>query len=117
MERSVLPGLAVQGTFRRHCSNPWPTDQLSAARQLERVPESGAITRAFFMAPPECTAVHHRTFFHVLVTLSSIVPCDHLPQLTLLMSNPKPAAASNLRPFSTRAPSSEGSILKTCPIH
>eukprot|EP00955_Chlamydomonas_euryale_P050223 354489-Chlamydomonas_euryale.AAC.2 len=44
----------------------------------------------------------------------TLVPCGRLPQLTLLMSNQKPARTSDSHPFAIRAPSSEGSIYGPC---
>eukprot|EP00955_Chlamydomonas_euryale_P106633 365718-Chlamydomonas_euryale.AAC.2 len=49
---TVLPGLPVQGTFRLRCLDLWPRDRFSVARQLEKVPKSGATTGTFLMASP-----------------------------------------------------------------
>eukprot|EP00955_Chlamydomonas_euryale_P081905 363643-Chlamydomonas_euryale.AAC.5 len=51
---SIPPGLPVQGTSRRRCSDVWLRDQFNAARQLEKVP-----TGAVLLAPPDCRASFH----------------------------------------------------------
>eukprot|EP00955_Chlamydomonas_euryale_P102227 365403-Chlamydomonas_euryale.AAC.12 len=107
-----------KGPFRRHSSNLRPRDQFSAARQLREVPKS-------VVSPPEPSLWHPRVaelYVNQLSALmkkiiqcscdcvaTSAVPRGHLPQLTLLMSNPTPGAASNPPPFAIHAPSTEGS--------
>eukprot|EP00955_Chlamydomonas_euryale_P116343 366411-Chlamydomonas_euryale.AAC.4 len=68
--KSVPPGLPVQGTFCRRCSDPWPKDQFNVARQLEEFPESGATTEAFLVAPPDFRALYPRKVFNISVTRS-----------------------------------------------
>eukprot|EP00955_Chlamydomonas_euryale_P053161 355384-Chlamydomonas_euryale.AAC.4 len=67
---SVPPGLPVQGTFRRRCLGLLLRGQFSVDRQLEEVPKSGATTGTFFMASPDCRAVHPRKIFNISVTRS-----------------------------------------------
>eukprot|EP00955_Chlamydomonas_euryale_P067952 359979-Chlamydomonas_euryale.AAC.4 len=87
---SVPPGLPVQGTFRRRCSNLWPKDQFRAASQLEKVPKSCVSAEAFFMARLGCRAVHPRQIFSILQpclnfscslwpsSVASVAPCGQL---------------------------------------
>eukprot|EP00955_Chlamydomonas_euryale_P081489 363585-Chlamydomonas_euryale.AAC.10 len=85
--KSVPPGLYVQGMFRRRCLNSWLRDQYSAASQLEEVPKSGATAGTFLML------FHAATFTTDLANEQS-----------------KHAVASSRRPFTIRAPSTEGSV-------
>eukprot|EP00955_Chlamydomonas_euryale_P026440 278984-Chlamydomonas_euryale.AAC.2 len=62
---SVPPGLPVQGTFRCRCSDLWPRDQFSLARQLEEVLKNGA-TAGTFHGPPglqSCTSQRNLKYF------------------------------------------------------
>eukprot|EP00955_Chlamydomonas_euryale_P039083 351297-Chlamydomonas_euryale.AAC.3 len=106
--------------FPRHTLPPLlgcpVSDQFSLARQLKKVPKSGATPGAFLMAPPDCRAGHPRKIIRISVTLFSVVTCGRLLQLTLqktlLTSNQKPASASDPYPFAMRAPSTEGCVYK-----
>eukprot|EP00955_Chlamydomonas_euryale_P092313 364696-Chlamydomonas_euryale.AAC.14 len=59
---SLLPGLHVQGMFRRRSSNLWPWNPYSAASQLDQVSKGGANTGAFiarFGHPSLYSSTHH----------------------------------------------------------
>eukprot|EP00955_Chlamydomonas_euryale_P028834 304062-Chlamydomonas_euryale.AAC.3 len=108
----VLPGLPVQGTFRRHCSDLWPMHQSSVARQLEEVPKSGATAGTFLMTPPECRAVHPKKIFIISVTMSQLNLFHAAIFRNLLMSNQK-LAVSDPHPFAKTLKSS-GVITHPC---
>eukprot|EP00955_Chlamydomonas_euryale_P022718 240126-Chlamydomonas_euryale.AAC.1 len=101
------PGLAVQGMLC--CRSLISGQDINVVRpdNLRKM-----------LPPPEPSSWHPRIaelytpenlscFCDPVLTL--VVPRGHVPQLTLLMSNQSPAAATNPHPFTIRAPSIEGS--------
>eukprot|EP00955_Chlamydomonas_euryale_P080688 363453-Chlamydomonas_euryale.AAC.5 len=70
--------------------------------------KSGASTGAFLMEPLDGRAVHPRKTFNFPVGLCELQLFQAvILHLTVLMSNQKPAAASDLHPFTMRAPFTE----------